>query len=146
MTNEELDRARAKEAQHLWVEAEYDAGGAALIAARLAREGWTPPRVDDPDIAEAEKIRGALGLTKIASPILRAGIKRGRELERQEAKPGVVWVKHDGAAYRPAFPGAWVTTRNKIGGYISYSTKIANDCDWSVVTHYAIITPPEDVA
>lgn len=116
--------------------------------------GWTPPVAVDPDLAEAKYI----AQTARAERLTRTGdaydleklafiaIKAGRALAA-EAKPGVVWVKHDGAAYRPAFPGAWVTTRNKIGGYISYSTKIANDCDWSVVTHYAIITPPaEDAA
>jgi hypothetical protein len=47
MTNEELDEARAKEAWRI-----YGGGmpSLATIAARLAREGWTPPEPVDPDV------------------------------------------------------------------------------------------------
>jgi hypothetical protein len=50
MTPEELDEARAKEAWRI-----YDGGGihtppSAIIAARLAREGWMPPEPVDPDV------------------------------------------------------------------------------------------------
>ena len=161
MTNEELDNARAEEAWNIYNR--EHSGDVSAIAARLAREGWTPPVAVDPDLVEAREIVAQLydvswperadyirmgrQDNNVENVSALAGIKRGRALAAAEAKPGVVWVKHDGAAYRPAFPGAWVTTRNKIGGYISYSTKIANDCDWSVVTHYAVIPPPaEDVA
>ena len=43
MTNEQLDEARAKEAQRLW-ECGQEAGSSSwVVAARLARENWTPP-------------------------------------------------------------------------------------------------------
>lgn len=50
MTNEELDRARVDEAIRT---GNGIVGTVALIAARLAREGWTPPAPVDPDLAEA---------------------------------------------------------------------------------------------
>lgn len=51
MTNEELDKARAEQA---WSEHYADGGrDVSAIAARLAREGWTPPEPVDPDLAEA---------------------------------------------------------------------------------------------
>lgn len=50
----ELDQARAQEANRLWGEA-INGPHVAIIAARLAREGWTPP-----DPLEAE-IRAILG-------------------------------------------------------------------------------------
>jgi hypothetical protein len=50
MTNEELDNARAKEAQRLFLDGDELA---VVHAARLAREGWTPPKPVDPDLAEA---------------------------------------------------------------------------------------------
>ena len=52
MNNEELDRARGAEAYRLWESAESRVGeeNRATIAARLAREGWTPPEPVDPDV------------------------------------------------------------------------------------------------
>ncbi len=52
MTNEELDEARAKEA---WRKCDAlgfgkDYESPTVIAARLAREGWTPPEPVDPDV------------------------------------------------------------------------------------------------
>lgn len=54
MTPEQLDEARAKEAQRLW-EGGQEAGSSSwVVAARLAREGWTPPEPEpepvDPDV------------------------------------------------------------------------------------------------
>jgi hypothetical protein len=55
MTNEELDKARADEAWRIYT------GGPktdrlAAIAARLAREGWTPPEPVDPDVLSVREI------------------------------------------------------------------------------------------
>jgi hypothetical protein len=44
MTDEELDKARANEAWRIHIEAGGDLGNMAIIAARLAREGWKPAR------------------------------------------------------------------------------------------------------
>ena len=52
MTNEELDEARAKEAERLWYEDEdaTEVMDVAMFALRLAREGWKPPEPVDPDV------------------------------------------------------------------------------------------------
>jgi hypothetical protein len=52
MTNEELDEATADEAWRLLDEGQ----DVALIAARLAREGWTPPEPVDPDLVAVREI------------------------------------------------------------------------------------------
>jgi hypothetical protein len=142
MTNEELDRARAEEAQHLWVEAKYDAGGAALIAARLAREGWTPPVAVDPDLLELETLwlKYTDGKINSLSDTVLAGIKRGRELERAEAKPGMVWVKHDGGPM-PTDRDEQVAVIYDDGELIA---GVSHEREWSIITHYTIITQPEE--
>ena len=137
MTNEELDRARIDEACRIisddktkWLLGEV---------ARLAREGWTPPAAVDPDIAEAE----ALWLECITTfDLAFAAIKRGRELERAEAKPRVVWVKYDRSAKCPTYLGAYIWIRQKHSGVILVAQ--AKNVSWRDITHYAIITPPED--
>jgi len=54
MTPEELDEARTREAMRLWgsnIWKPGDVSAVGNIAARLAREGWTPPEpVVDPDV------------------------------------------------------------------------------------------------
>jgi hypothetical protein len=86
MTNEELDNAREIEAIRIYdLEQDNPKGhGVARIAARLAREGWTPPVAVDPDLAEADKLAYAwhVGEIKDVPNLALAGIKRGRELER----------------------------------------------------------------
>ena len=209
MTNEELDRARAKEAQRLFLDGD---GLAVVHAARLAREGWTPPVVVDPDLAEAtilynrhhasfegleetlftaikrgreleravmgnpipEQIQevkpplvvdpdlllarkieaGRLGVPPTVSNAILHGahdgdieiertletIKRGRELERAEAKPGMVWVINRGLSTPD---GAPILTRDEDGNF-----DIMRGCKFSgfgeEIIHYAIITQPED--
>ena len=49
MTPEELDRARADEADRIFEQEYTPETSRAILAARLAREGWTPP-VKDPDV------------------------------------------------------------------------------------------------
>jgi len=139
MTNEELDQARIDEACRLikddktkWLLGEV---------ARLAREGWTPPKVVDPDLAEAQQIFLNSSLTTPIGMTL-TGIKRGRELERAEAKPGMVWVKHDGSRQSPV-PGSLVTVSL---GHSHYQTDQSFMIDWWRVSHYAIINQPEDAA
>ena len=151
MTNEELDKARAAHA--------FDQSGAndllpdiAAHAARLAREGWTPPKVVDPDIAEANVVVNTmrpnfdLMFLGDAYRIGLAALKRGREIERAEAEPGMVWVKHDGSEKCPVDPTDAVMVQYG-GGTCSYKVMAHLIHDWENVTHYAIITPPaEDVA
>ena len=138
MTNEELDRARVDEAIR---NGNGIVGSVALIAARLAREGWTPPVAVDPDIAEAEAIwfEG-----KSSFDLVLEAIKRGRALAAAEAKPEMVWVKRGQQDVNP-FDKSTLILVKFISGDIGlrYSTVTAL---WSNVTHYAVITPPEDVA
>jgi hypothetical protein len=138
MTNEELDQARAEKAFE-----QSKAGDLftdiAAHAARLAREGWTPPVPVDPDLAEAKRLvrlPGRDGLDELAL----AGIKRGRALAAAEAAPGMVWVKHDGSARGPFIEDDYVWLKNKHGTFISYAKYVF----WEFVTHYAIITQPEE--
>ena len=59
MTNEELDKARASEAWRLQGEmiGKSPIDSTAMIAARLAREGWTPPPPPvDPDLLAVREI------------------------------------------------------------------------------------------
>ena len=51
MTNEELDEARGAEAYRVWGERPAeDSQTVAHVAARLAREGWTPPEPVSDDV------------------------------------------------------------------------------------------------
>jgi len=52
MTHEELDKATADEAWRLLEEGQ----DVAVIAARLAREGWKPPEPVDPDLLVVREI------------------------------------------------------------------------------------------
>lgn len=224
MTNEELDHARAN-----FAFAQSKAGDLftdiAAHAARLAREGWTPPEPVDPDLAEAEDLATWAELNEIfRAQLALEAIKRGRELERAEAKPslgdddeyvdcfaeamkakmqlkskqgragwqdkddctadllsrllrehvekgdpvdvanfammlhqrgeriaaaeakpGMVWVKHDGSIKCPVVDkNAWVWVRVK-GCHDPYISP-PQTLHWPVITHYAIITQPENAA
>ena len=93
MTNEELDAARAKEAERRWDEATE--GGTrptwvplGVIAARLARENWTPPEpVVDPDLAAFREWESAQwpAYTCTQAAYL-AGARMAREREQERAK------------------------------------------------------------
>ena len=109
----------------------------------LIAQGWTPPVEVDPDLAEAETLWG-IWFNAYETPLELAikAIKRGRALAAAEAKPGVVWVKHDGENYCPIAREQYVLTASPRG----YKTNFAQQMFWQHVTHYAIITPPEDVA
>jgi hypothetical protein len=89
MTPEELDKATADEAWRLLEEGE----DVAVIAARLAREGYRPPEPVDPDVELAMTIaRGkhseladVRAVEATAASVL-AGIKAGREQEQERAR------------------------------------------------------------
>ena len=99
MTPEELDEARAKEADRLWGEAESRVGelSALQVAARLARENWTPPEPEpvDPDLlAFREWWRTGEGAGDPWMAYL-AGARMAREQERERAKVLVEYVEID---------------------------------------------------
>ena len=109
----------------------------------LIAQGWTPPVGVDPDLAEAEDLHEAYIDNKY-SPAEKAfyhAIKRGRELERAEAQPGMVWVKHDGSEIRPVSVDQYVWVRSF--GYPPYARK-ARNIAWQGCSHYAIIPQPEE--
>ena len=105
---EQLDEARAKEAVREMEErnTRFSFLEAATIAARLARENWTPPEPvpADPDIlawrewysdGKSHEIRESIlagTWDKAASPYL-AGARMAREQERERAKPLVEYVR-----------------------------------------------------
>jgi len=108
----------------------------------LIAQGWTPPVGVDPDLEEADRVTTAWrhdrGKPWIKDAVL-DGIKRGRELER-EAQPGMVWKKWDGSDVCPV-GGALVTVSV---GHSHYETNQSSMIDWLRVSHYAIITQPEE--
>jgi hypothetical protein len=124
MTNEELDEARGNEAYELWCRDQPDGtkGYApvqvAIRAARLAREGWTPPEpVVDPDIlafrewgaADSEADgwtggatlhrQGHFDLSEGAQAYL-AGARMAREREQERAKVLVNYIRDPRADMR----------------------------------------------
>ena len=102
----------------------------------LIAQGWTPPVAVDPDLAETYQF---LGWEDEQGAIL-AALKHGREIERAEAEPGMVWKKWGGSTTRPSDAHSYVWIKNKQGTFIYH----ARDVAWSSVTHYAIITPPAE--
>ena len=110
MTNEELDEARAKEALRIWTA--EDGVSHAVVAARLAREGWTPPEPVDPDVlafrewgaADCEADgwtagatlhrQGHFDISEGAAAFL-AGARMAREQEQERAGPLVEYVETD---------------------------------------------------
>ena len=111
----------------------------------LIAQGWTPPVTVDPDLAEANKLAYAwhVGDIKDVPNLALAGIKRGRELER-EAKPGMVWVKHDGSDVCPVPTRERILILNGLGS--EPVSDFAEHWRWRNVTHYAIITQPDGAA
>ena len=108
--------------------------------AALIAQGWTPPVAVDPDFAEAETL-WLEGL--IERNLALAGIKRGRALAAAEAKPGLVWVKHDYSSVPPRLgPGANVATICD-GGHFN-ATSVGAIRDWTTIEYYMWIEWPED--
>ena len=116
----------------------------------LIAQGWTPPKVVDPDIdmahAYAKQLfdfRHPLNIDRAYDYFLGA-IKQARGLERAEAKPGMVWVKYDGSGECPVDSKAFVMVLYGGGSPI---IRIADGPAWEFVSQYAVITlPAEDVA
>lgn len=107
----------------------------------LIAQGWTPPVPVDPDTFEARAIVNQNIYKNVEAMALDA-IKRGRVLERREAKPGMVWKEHKKSTRNPV-PSTLVTVKFSDS---HYETGPSFRFDWLNVTHYAIITPPEDKA
>jgi hypothetical protein len=110
----------------------------------LIAQSWTPPKVVDPDLAEAKKVVNEFAESYDWTPeslAIRA-IKRGRALAA-EAKPGMFWVKHDGSEESPVNKN-WFVAICRRGEVDAGRARLV---DWRVITHYAIIPhPAEDVA
>jgi hypothetical protein len=99
MTNEELDEARADEALRLWGQS-HNKSTPRVIAARLAREGWTPPEPVDPDVLAVREVLARSDENEAARRGYLAGrydshnwfqsalaaYKAGREQEQERAK------------------------------------------------------------
>ena len=115
MTPEELDEARAKEAERIWDIENSQAGTLqelAIISARLARENWTPaePEPVNPDVlafrewaaSQSEKIGWTVNATAYRQGLrddceqaqaYLSGARMAREQERERAKPLVEYVR-----------------------------------------------------
>ena len=133
MTPEELDEARAEEAERRWMVASKDGTQPTsvrlgVVAARLAREGWTPPEPVDPDLlafrewgaADSEAdgwTRGAalhrqghFDLSEGAQAYL-AGARMATKRERERAKVLVECVERyagpHGAVALAKYNGEW---------------------------------------
>ena len=108
----------------------------------LIAQGWTPPEPVDPDLAEARKIYHDTLPTDPMGMTL-AGIKRGRALAAAEAKPGLVWVRHDFATAQrhPARSQQLVCVEYSSG---SFAADFGANIYWPNVIHYAVITPPAE--
>ena len=107
MTPEELDEARAKGAWRIWNESEEDDTlTTAIIAARLAREGWTPPEPVDPDLLAfrefASKAARSASLAEsyrdggmdscTSAHLFLAGARMAREQERERANHPIAFA------------------------------------------------------
>lgn len=118
--------------------------------AALIAQGWTPPKVVDPDIdmahAYAKQLldfRHPLNIDRAYDYFLGA-IKQARGLERAEAKPGMVWKEHDRSRECPVEGADHVWVKD---AFETKSVQITQHVWWPNITHYAEITPPaEDVA
>ena len=115
----------------------------------LIAQGWTPPVAVDPDTSEALEVWKTWSYDddNTAFDLALMALKRGRELERAEAQPGMVWVKHDGSAVCPIAGNLAILTKSLNGfywhgGYYNYGR--ADAFNWREVAHYAIITQPEN--
>jgi hypothetical protein len=100
MTNEELDEARGNEAYELWCRDQPDGtkGYApvqvAIRAARLAREGWTPPEPVDPDVLAFLKWHASHPLASFQEAYI-AGVWMARKQEQERAEVLVEYVEAD---------------------------------------------------
>ena len=132
MTNEEkLDEARAEEAIRLQI-AMIDGNlpnvpTLAVIAARLARENWTPPEPVDPDVlayrewaasyepGESMRARTLAGQCDDAASYYAylAGARMAREQEQERAKGLVMYLETRAAEGRPYAPAVLAKYRGE---------------------------------
>lgn len=89
MSPEELDEARAKEAQRLWESGQESGSSSWVVAARLAREGWTPPEPVDPDVLAFHAWRmEQLSYVEASEGSMTAkAFLAGARMAREQAKP-----------------------------------------------------------
>lgn len=136
----EYDREVSKEAYRIHRRHEHENEGQEdfsptpaipLIIAMLVRTGWQP----DPDINEANKLLDEFD-EKSDRELVMAALKRGRELERAESKPKMVWVKHNGSFKCPIDPNLTVWAKNNVTKMLSR----AENFNWADVTEYLIVT------
>lgn len=93
MTDEELDRARAGEAMRRYVEGED--GSTASIAARLAREGWTPPPPPvDPLLIEARSVVVGFAVSEEWRPDFVDAVIEGRHDQGSDVLLALAGIKH----------------------------------------------------
>ena len=118
MTNEELDEATAEEAERLWKEGAVADHSPSVIAARLARENWTPPKpVVDPDVLAFREWKAELYQDLVLrrevlagkwdhpqSDAFLAGARMAREQEQERAAEMVGYLDAD--ATRKGVEGA----------------------------------------
>lgn len=87
MTNEELDLARATEAQRIWNEQRSFAPSLPEIAARLGRQGWTLPDPLEDEIAQLltgiKNVNGILPSDWLEDHTRRS-VERGIEIGKAE--------------------------------------------------------------
>jgi hypothetical protein len=101
MTNEELDKATGDEAERRWREGGGDVGlvrslsEVATIAARLARENWTPPEPVDPDVLAFREWDAThdYGVIPTIKGAYLAGARMARNQEQERAKVLVEFAK-----------------------------------------------------
>ena len=107
MSPEELDEARAHKAYDEWLRGPRGRSSL-IIAARLAREGWTPPEPEpepepvDPDLLAFREWRVWTGqdpdnYNPLIGHAYLAGARMARERERERAKDAVEYAQHDAA-------------------------------------------------
>ncbi|MFN8995262.1 MAG: hypothetical protein ACK5X3_16580 [Pseudomonadota bacterium] len=102
MTNEELDKARGAEALRLYGGPHTNGERIAIEAARLAREGWTPPEPVDPDLlafmewATAQGVN--FGFGGLVDAAYLAGARMATERERERAKVLLDYAWEDAGA------------------------------------------------
>jgi hypothetical protein len=149
MTPEELDEARAKEALREADEANryFTFLEVATLAARRAREGWTPPKPVDPDVLafrewalvrsddrkfrdRAAVVAGKLDYASEADAYL-AGARMAREQEQERAKEAVDFVRRFVAVNAPQFlvPPTVQKRLNNNAPYIGTPTQFRLE-DW----------------
>jgi hypothetical protein len=112
MTNDELDKATADEAWRILEEGQ----DVAVIAARLAREGYRPPKPVDPDLLAWREWMEA----KVASPSAKESVLAGEWDNFSTAKAfvaGARYAREQG--YTDGGPVTAIMTNRRLEGYMN---------------------------